>query len=208
MVPGLLLVAALGSAAVPFLASKLSQRALLALLAIGVAIAGVASVLSFSLFPWTNLVVLLMGLTAGVLIGRLLPAGPGRFLVWLGIFAALDVAQFVLISGGPAPSTGSATPPVPLTFLNFLIPPPIGRFNLGIFDFTMVALMAEWWRLRSGSFWIAELPGLAGFSLTYAFLLVVGPMSLPLNPFLAAGWAFSYALWRLWERRSAPSTGG
>lgn len=120
--------------------------------------------------------------------------------------SALDVAQIVLTSGPPSPGASETEGPSPLDYLNFSIPPPIGRFNLGIFDILIIAMLSEGWRIRGGPLWIAEVPGLGGFAFVEILVLMNVTGGLPLIPFLTLGWLISEGVWRIrrQKRSSVP----
>jgi hypothetical protein len=72
---------------------------------------------------------------------------------------------------------------------------PLGNFQLGPFDLALVAAIGEHWRRRGAGLRV-PLAGVAGATaLAYAVLLS-GPVTLPLIPFLLIGWAGSEAWYR------------
>ncbi len=208
MVPGLLFLVALGTAAVPWLARRAGRLPLLVAFLLGAALSAVGAVLALPWYPWTDLLVLLVALSAGVLAGRAAPKEPFRLFLVLVILSLLDIVQFVLTSGPASPGVSAPTGPSPLDYLNLSIPPPIGRFNLGIFDLLILAMLSESWRVRGGSLPIALVPALAGFALAEVVVLASPLRSLPLIPFLAAGWLVSEATWWYLQRSRRPTVSG
>lgn len=201
MLPGLLFIVALGSAAVPWVARRISRRIVLAAFLVGIAASVIGAALALTLYPWTDAMVLLVGLTSGILLGRVLPAYPGRFGLWLLFFSVLDIAQWALTSSAPPSGASSGVAFPALAYLNFSLPPPAGPFKLGIFDIAAVGMLSEWWRLQTAPLWVAEAPGLAGFLLADLVVVLTPLGDLPLIPFLAAGWLVSEALWGLLKAR-------
>jgi hypothetical protein len=202
LIPGLSFLVALSFGASPWLATKYGRKPLMVGLLIGVTIAIVGSGLALPLYPWTDLVVILIAFAGGVLLGRLLPPKPFPFILILIVLSLLDVAQIVATSGVQAP--GGNTPSSPLLYGNFIIPPPVGRFNIGIVDILLGIAMAEQWRRRKGSIALAEVPGLAGFALAIPFELLTSYHDLPLIPFLTGGWLISEGLGRF-VKNATPS---
>lgn len=190
------LVVAVGSAIAPWAAARLNQWVLAVALVIGLALAVLIVGFSLPLYPWTNLVVLLVALAAGILLGRGLAGRTRTFLVVLLVLSALDILQIVLTSG---PGSGLVAhvptiPPPGQLMGNFFLLLPWGHYNLGIFDISILAAMAQYWRKRGGVWLLALAPGVIGVVLAFAFLLLVYNGALPLLPFLTAGWLCSLAL--------------
>lgn len=181
---------------------RFGRKLLATSLAIGIGGSIVGASFALSLFPWTNLVVLLVALSAGILLGRSLKPTPWPLLVLLLVFSVLDILQIALTSGGSAPggSTGTSL----LQYSNLTIPPPIGRFNLGILDILFIATIAEHWRRRGGSVLLAEGPGVIGFIAAGVFVVLTPYSNLPLIPFLTFGWLISQGASRV-NRRTTKS---
>jgi hypothetical protein len=196
VVPGLSFVFAILFGAVPWLTSRFGKRYLTLGLVLGIAFSAIGIVFSILQFPWTNLVVLLVALTGGTLLGRII-SKTASLLTLLLVLSALDVVQFVLTSGSSGPSGTGGTSASPLLYGNLLILPPLGRLNIGIGDILIIVAIAEHWRNRGSSLTVAEAPGIVGFALADIFLaLVPSPGGLPLIPFFTVGWLVSLAYHR------------
>jgi hypothetical protein len=190
------LLLALACSAVPWLARSLRTRLLAIGLGIGLILTLLGSVLSLAPYPWTDLVVLLTALTAGVLLGRGMPPRFRPFLIVLLILSALDVVNIAL-SGGliPLPTTPPTHPAAaqsgPLAYFNFLLLLPGGHYLLGIFDLLVITATAEHWRRRDASYLIALLPGVVGFLLAAGAVWLTQLGDWPLIPYFTAGWLIS-----------------
>lgn len=195
---------ALACSAIPWLTRQVKTRFLTIGLALGIALAAGGIVFSLAYYPWTDLVVLLVALTGGLLLGRGIPPRFGPLLIALLVLSALDVLQFVLTAGSAQPggSDGHASGGShPVLLGNFLLLLPWGRYNIGIFDLLLIIALAEHWRRRGASYLIALLPGVLGFLLALGFARVGG---LPLIPFLTIGWLGSAGAHRLGIRVARP----
>jgi hypothetical protein len=176
-------------------------------LGLGIALAVVGIVFGLAFYPWTDLVVLLVAVTGGLLLGRIIPPRFRPWLIMLLVLSVLDILQIALTAGSSPPGSGGQAPTGsdPLLLGNFLLVLPWGRFNLGIFDLLLVTALAEYWRRRGGSYLLAVVPGLLGlFLLPPIVLLVTAVGNLPLIPFLTAGWLGSEGLHRYLGRQAAP----
>src|SRR5258708_3696394 len=83
VIPSLSVLMALGSACAPSLFRRLGRIPVITGFAIGIATAIAGAPSSVFPYPWTDLVVLLVGLTGGVLLGRIVPPKPISFLALL-----------------------------------------------------------------------------------------------------------------------------
>jgi hypothetical protein len=201
------LLLALLCAAAPWLARGLRSVPLAIGLAVGLALSLLSGFLALPLYPWSNLVVLLVALTAGLLVGRGMPPRFRPFLILLLILSALDVAQIALTGGlAPVPiataTHPNAAPSGPLVYLNFVLLLPGGHYLIGIFDLLVLTAVAEHWRRRGGSYLIAFMPGLLGFLLGDGAFWLTRLGGWPLLPFFTAGWLCSEATARVTSRRS------
>jgi len=162
-------------------------------------------VFSVAWYPWTDLLVLLVAVSAGLLLSRAMPTKLWPFLLLLLVLSILDVVQIVLTSGPPAPSSQSAGTSTPAAQLygNFLLHLPWGRYNIGIFDLLLLTAMAEYWRRRGSTFLVALAPGMIGFILALGFGQFIYAGALPLIPFLTGGWLCSAVLY---SSRHRPNT--
>jgi hypothetical protein len=202
------LLLALACAAVPWLAQSLRSSLLTIGLVIGVIVSVLGAVLALPLYPWSNLVVLLVALAAGLLVGRGVPLRFGPLLVLLAVLSALDTLQIALTGGlsplspSAPPAHPAAAPSGPLLYLNFFLQLPAGRYLLGIFDLLVLTAVAQYWRRRGGSYLVALLPGILGFLLADAAVWLTQLGDWPLIPFFTVGWLGSEGMHRSLSRRS------
>lgn len=180
--------------------AKVGRRPLASGLALGISIAIVGTSLALPLYPWTDFVVLMIAFTGGVLLGRTLRPGPFPLIAILVAISVLDVVGNILTSGVQPPGGNSSSSP--LLYGNLLVPPPVGRFNIGIGDILLGTAVAESWRLRRGSLALAEVPGLVGFAFAGLFEVLTSYHDLPLIPFLTAGWLISEGVGRRMKGRT------
>jgi hypothetical protein len=205
------LLLALTCAAVPWLARRLRAWPLVGGLLVGIVVSFLGVALSLPLYPWSNLVVLLMALTAGLLLGRGVPPNFWPFLIVLVILSVLDAAQIALTGGlVPVSASSSSAHPAgaasgPLLYLNVLLPLPAGHYLLGIFDLLVLTAVAEHWRRRGGTYPLASLPGVLGFLLASGAVWVTQLGGWPLLPFLTAGWLCSEAASRVRSQPAQPA---
>ena len=163
----------------------------------GLALSILGIVFSVAWYPWTDLLVLLVAVSAGLLLSRAMPTKLRPFLLLLLVLSTLDVVQIVLTSSPSSPgsqSAGTSTPAVQL-YGNFLLYLPWGRYNIGIFDLLLLTAMAEYWRRRGSAFLVALAPGVIGFILAFGFGQFISAGALPLIPFLTVGWLCSAGLY-------------
>jgi hypothetical protein len=175
------------SATVPWLVTGVKRVPLALALGIGIALSILCAVFAH-LYPWTNLLVLLVGIAAGVLLGRSLPERITPFAVVLLVLSALDMTQIALAGHGSSSQSAGVIPPPGQLAGNFFLLLPWGRFNIGIFDIFLFAAIAEHCRRRGFTFLFTLLPSLIGLVFAYAFLQFFYHGPLPLIPFLTAGW--------------------
>jgi len=185
---GLLFILALACAAVPWLAHRLKSRVIAIGLGAGIVLSVLGIVLSVSPYPWTDLVVLLVALTGGLLLARGLPARFWPFFLLLLALSILDVIQILLTANVSPPGAQKGSGPGALLYGNFLLLLPWGRFNVGIFDLLLITAIGEHIRRTYGSLLISLASGSVGVILAAIFVLVTGIGDLPLIPFLTAGW--------------------
>jgi hypothetical protein len=146
------------------------------------------------IYPWTNIPVLVFGLTGGLLLGRLLPARAGPIALLLCVLGALDSIQLIV----PGSPTGVAAGPHTALWSYGMFAIDLGGWQaLGIFDILLVTAVAEHWRRRGGTPQLAVVAGVAGFTVALAVEGLFHPGGLPLVPFIALGWFASEAAFRL-----------
>jgi len=169
-------------------------------LGIGIVLSILGAIFSAAWYPWTNIIVLLVAVTAGLLLGRAMPAKLWPFLLLLLILSILDVVQVVLTTHASAPSSRSISAPAAQLYGNFLLRLPWGRYNIGIFDLLLMTAMAEYWRKRGSKFLVALAPGLIGFILVFGVIQFIYAGVLPLIPFLTGGWLCSAGIYHYRNR--------
>lgn len=190
------LLFAVVSGSAPWLLTRVKVTPLVVALVLGLVLSTLTVALNIALYPWSNALVLVVALSAGVLLGRSRPATHMKLLLTvLLVLSALDIVQNAL-PGPSAPSAGAAPSPAHLAG-NLLLLLPWGRFNLGIFDILLIALISEYGRRRGDPFVFTLLPGMLGIAFAFAFLFLIYQGSLPLIPFLTAGWLCTLALLHL-----------
>ena len=191
--------------AVPWLARHLRGRhlatALVVGLVMGITAGVVGAVRDLPLSAVTDLMVLVVAWSGGLLLGRGVPARFGSFLLLLLCFSVVDVLQAV--GGYPvAPHTaGNASP---LIWASFHLALPSGPFAINVVDLLLLTALAEHWHRRGASYWIALLPGVLGFLLADACILVTQLSILPGIPFITGGYVVTEAVYRSLSRHRAP----
>jgi hypothetical protein len=201
---------ALGCAATPWLA-RAARGWLLAIGLLGsIVVSILGEVLALPLYPWSNLVVLLTALSAGLLLGRVMPPRFGPLLLLLVLLSVVDAVQTALTGGfTPLPSSPPAHPDAvvsgPLLYLNLYLVLPAGHYQLGVFDLLVMTAAAEHWRRRGSGYLIAQLPGVLGFLLAYGAVGLTRLGGWPLIPFITAGWLCSEAAWRVRTQQARPA---
>jgi hypothetical protein len=200
---------ALTCAAVPWLARAVRVWPLVTALVVGITVSLIGASLSLPLSPpWTDLVILLVALSGGLLLGRGMPPRFLPFLSLLLLLSVLDVTQ-TIVEGGLTPlnsgfstTTVGSGPSGPLLYLNFILPLAGGRYLVGLFDLLLLTAVAEHWRRRGASYLIAFLPGVLGFLLGYGAVVLTHLGGWPLFPFFTAGWLVSDGVHRLLSQRA------
>lgn len=206
LVLGLSLLLALICSAVPWLARPLGGWTLAIALVVGIAVGFMSLALALPLYPWTNLVVLVVAWSGGLLLGRWVTPHFRPFLLLFLCFSVVDVLQF---AAGLSASSASGPPtPVnatPLHLGDFLLLLPWGHFAINIVDLLLVTTLAEHWRRRGASYLIALLPSALGFVLADGFVLVSGLGLLPGIPFFTVGYVVSEGVYRSMSRHRMPA---
>ena len=202
LVLALSLALALLCTAIPWLARNLGSWPLALALVIGITVNLLGVALSLPLYPWINLVVLMVAWSGGLLLGRGVPPRFRPFLLLFLCLSGLDVLLTAGLSLSPPPTSGSATP---LRFGDFLLLLPWGRFDTNLVDVLLLTALAEHWRRRGASYLIAFLPGALGFLLAAGFLLVTRLGILPGIPFFTAGYVLTEGVYRSISRHGGPA---
>jgi hypothetical protein len=172
-----------------------------------VMVAGVATGLPF--YPLSDVVVLAFAVSGGVLLGRAMRTGVVPFLLLLLVLSVLDVAMSALLSDGRPPPAGAPAPSAArdphLIWVNFRVPLPTGRFNIGFGDLVLIAAMSVHLRARGAGHVVAASAGPIGLALVLTLVSLPGwqqvplasPLSMSLIPFLTAGWLSALAASRI-----------
>ncbi|HZI77378.1 MAG TPA: hypothetical protein VFD73_25720, partial [Gemmatimonadales bacterium] len=187
------LALALACSAIPWLAHPLPGWLLAIALVVGITANLLGVVLTLPLYPWLDLVVLVVAWSSGLLLGRSVAPSFRPFLL---VFLCLSAAD-VLLTGGLSLSSShhaatagsnSAGGSTPLRFGDLLLLLPWGRFETNVVDVLLLAALAEHWRRRDATYLIALLPGAGGYILAVGFILVTGLGIVPGIPFFTAGY--------------------
>ena len=189
--------------AIPWGARQIKSWQILVVFCICFALWVLGAALSLAWYPWTNIVVFLAGVGAGVLLGRVIPAKFWPFFIFLLIMSALDVTQIVLSTHGSSSASQNTSISVGELYANFFLLFPWGPYNIGPFDLLIFAAVGTYWRRLNGSFLVAFVGLALGVIVAYAILIVRPGTVLPLIPFLTAGWLCSVGIARLGSRTKA-----
>lgn len=153
-----------------------------AVLGIGLGGATAGTLAAIDGYPWSNVLVLAVGVAAGVLLGGALPARARPMLRLLVVLSVLDGAQLLFAGGtGGDPSE---------SWFHLLVRGSQGNLlKLGVVDLVLVVAMAVHGARRGLSFWPATLAGPVGLLVAFAYAALVRPAGgLVLVPFLLVGW--------------------
>ncbi len=201
-VPVLSIALALICSAMPWLARPLHFWPLAIGLVVGVTLGLLGAVLALPLSPWTDLVVLVVAWSGGLLLGRGMAS---RFPPVLLVFLCLSVLDVLLAVGGYPEAPRTVASSSPLLYADFLLVLPWGRFEINLVDLLLITALAEHWRRRGGGYLIALMPGALGFLLADGVVLATGLGLLPGFPFFTAGYVVSEGVYRYVSRqRAAP----
>jgi hypothetical protein len=152
------------------------------------------AVFGVALYPFSDVFVAAFSLLAGVVLGRVVPARFGPFVMFLLVLSVLDVAQNFAFAGPPLAPGGAPDPH--LIWINVRFALPSGHFNIGFADIVLIAAAAENLRRRKATLALSLLPGVIGISLGEALLstlppnppLIVDAIAASLVLFLTAGY--------------------
>lgn len=182
------ILVALAVAMIAWSVRRVAQRPLAIMFAGSTVALAADAVLGLALYPWTDLPVLGFAITGGILAGRRLPPRPMPMLVLLAVLAALDVIQIVASGPGPGPGATGGAAPAWYFYVMLVIDTPWSHTGVGIVDVLVIAAMVEHARRRGLPFAAGAAPGIVAFVAADVAVLVLGPLNLPLVPFLLAGW--------------------
>jgi hypothetical protein len=191
-------VVAVGCALAPWAAVRLPTRsAVIAAAPLLVAMV-LGAVLGLPFYPFSDVVVAIFSILAGIVLGRAMPARFRPLLVLLLALSVLDVAQNLAFAGPSTPSTSTA-PDAHFIWINFRIPLSGGHFNIGFADIVLIAALSENLRRRTEKVALSVLPGVIGIGLGEALLTTLPPsppafvvaISASLVLFLTAGYALT-----------------
>lgn len=191
--------------AVPWLARRLRARhlviALVVGLVVGITVGIIGAARDLPLSPVTDLMVLVVAWSGGLLLGRGLPSRFGSFLLWFLCFSVVDVLQ---AAGGYPVVPHTAGNASPLAWAAFHLELPSGPFAINVVDLLLLTALAEHWRRRGSGYLIALLPGVLGFLLADGFILVTRLSLVPGIPFFTAGYILTEGVYRYLSRHRAP----
>jgi hypothetical protein len=196
------ILVALAVALLARLLDRVGERPLAAILGAAAALLGAGAFLGFALYPWTDLPVLGFALAGGVLVGRRLPPRWMPMFVLLAALAALDTIQIVVLGSGSGETSGAT--PAWHVYAMLVIDTPWFGTAIGILDVLLIASIAEHSRRRGLPYAVGAAPGVLAFIAADVLVLVIGPLNLPLVPFLLLGW-LATALAVSIANRSGPS---
>lgn len=182
------ILAALAVAMIAWSVRGIAQRPLAVVFAGSAVALAAGAVLGLALYPWTDLPVLGFAIAGGILVGRRLPPRPMPMLVLLAVLAALDVIQIVASGSGSGPGATGGAAPAWYFYVMLVIDTPWSHTGVGIVDVLVIAAMVEHARRRGLPFAAGAAPGIVAFVAADVAVLVLGPLNLPLVPFLLAGW--------------------
>jgi hypothetical protein len=196
------ILVALAVAAGARLLDRVGPRPRAVVLGASAALLGTGAVLGLVLYPWTSLPVLGVALAGGVLVGRGLPPRSMPMFALLAVLAVLDTIQIVVLGSGSG-ETGGA-PPAWYFYGMLVIDTPWFGTAVGILDLLLIASIVEHSRRRGLSFAVGAAPGVLAFIAADVLVLVMGPLNLPLVPFVLLGWLATDLAVRI-ANRSRPS---
>ncbi len=186
---------------VPWLARPLHTWPLIIGLVVGVTLSLVDVVHALPLSPWTNLVVLVVAWSGGLLLGRGVAA---RFRPFLLLFLCFSVVDVLLALGSYPQTPRTAVGSSPLLYADFTLLLFGGRFAINVIDLLLLTALAEHWRRRGASYLIALLPGVLGFLLADGLVAVTKLSILPGIPFFTAGYVLTEGVYRYTSRHVPP----
>lgn len=198
--------------AVPWAARRLGNPPAMIALGAFAAFALISTAAGVPLYPYSNLVVLGVATSGGLLLGRALPTRFVPVLVVMLALSILDLVQVALLNGPPSTTASAQSSPDPhLIWLNVRLPLPSGHFAIGFADLLLVTALAENFRRTRTSWPVASLPGVVALvtgtviaSTAAARQLVAGAFSQALIPYLTGGWLVAFAVARLTAPKSSP----
>jgi hypothetical protein len=182
--------------ALPWALWPVDRRLLLgvALVSAAAMIAGAAT--AVRLFPLTDLVVATFAAAGGIAAGRWFPPRARPMAIALALLAALDSIQ-VFAAGSAGPEQRSAFS----LWTTFVFATPLGTTAIGFADLFVISGIAEHWRRRGAHLLVAVAPGVVSLLLVDLVSGLVYKGSLPLLPFVLAGWVLTELAVAIWRRR-------
>jgi hypothetical protein len=178
----------------PRLLAGVRVRTLAAVAVVTLAVGVTGITLNLRAYPLTDAVVVIFCLTAGTVMGRVVPPHRRPMAIVLAILAALDTVQVF------AAGSGNTTPSALRAWTMFLLVTPVGATAIGFADLAVIAAVGEHWRRRGENAVWSMVPGFLALSLADLFNVLVYRGGLPLLPFVLAGWVISEVGVLAWNR--------
>jgi len=188
----------------PWPLAVVSTRAAAGALGAGLALAAVGSIVGGAPWAVSDLVVAVAAVGGGVALGRVLSLKPRVMAIFLASCSIADIAQNALIGGGAGAPAGSGAAPAWQAYAVLRIAVPGGHYDIGPLDLLLFTAVGEHWRRRRGSRAHSAGPGVAGMALAD---LIPFHGSLPLIPFVFAGWLATEGASRRSRARLAADAG-
>jgi hypothetical protein len=167
---------------------------------------GTLAILSFDIYPLSNLLVLGVALLGGSLLGKTVWKYRFAFPLIVLAVSVFDILTFVFGPNSPSSGSPSQSESVTLLYLNFTIRFAKGsRFIIGGLDLLILSTAVMFFALREFTSWQVVVFGLASLVLPFLYLLVLPTNGgLPLLPFIAAT---SVVFWAIGKRRLRTGSG-
>lgn len=170
---------------------------LAAVLVLGLVGAATGTVAGVDGYPWSNLLVLAVAVSGGVLLGQLIPPRAEPMLLVLVVLAALDAAQLLVAGGTEGEGAGSWFSLLVRGGGEILL-------QIGVADLVIVVALAIHGARRGLGFWPSILASPSGLLVALVYTSVIRPSGgLVLLPFLLLGWLLVESWVRVTLRHTA-----
>lgn len=187
-----LVALAVAAAAWPLRETRSAVLGVVLILSLTVVTAGVIAEIDG--YPSSNIGVLAVSVSGGILLGRLLPARARPMGVLLAVLALLDTAQLLFFADTVERAFESWVHFMVRAGDDYLL-------KIGVADLVLVVAMTVHGARRGVHFWPATLPGPVGLVVSTLYTWIMRPAGgLVLVPFLLVGW-LAVEGWLLATRR-------